>query len=101
MVGHQVRGHGAKAGEFAAVDLLDQGFAGREVAVERADADPCFVGDGLHLDGVTAGGECAGGGVDDALPVALGVPAHAGAWLELGNRNHLISGIDSASARVD
>jgi pyridoxine 4-dehydrogenase len=33
-----VCGHGTQAGEFAAVDLLDQGVAGREVAVERADA---------------------------------------------------------------
>src|SRR5207253_5417653 len=83
--GHQVRGHGAEPAQLAAVDLLDQGVAGREVAVERADADAGLARDGLDLDGVRAGTEDTGGGVDDALPVALGVAVPARATVGPGN----------------
>jgi hypothetical protein len=65
--------------DLVVVDRLDEGLPRWEVAVERADPDPRFLGDRIEWDPAVAGGKGSRGDGNQVLPVAAGL-RNSGAW---------------------
>jgi hypothetical protein len=85
MLVEQLGSRGADRGKLVPVRRLDQQLPGREVPVQRADADAGVLGDPLQRRLETALRERGGRGGQDLVAVALGVRAQRA----LGGARHL------------
>jgi hypothetical protein len=72
-------GAGPEAFDLVVVHRLDEGLPRWEMAVERADPNPRFLGDRVERDSSVAGRKGSCGDGNQVLPVAAGL-RDSGAW---------------------